>query len=472
MSGGLAPNLNIVTTTISGSGGSQTTVVVSYSINNSGRTVATTTLTTLAVQGTHGLSGGGATAGSTSTAAPSTPSTTTPTSTLASPIPSAPASSVNTQSTGPTSESAATSSNGATSAQESSTSAASATTNNRYTGGALAGAIVGSILGAAILTFLVTFLFFRKRFQRTPAQESRNGRSRRPSGKGLMAGDEKAALAGGAAAGVGMGWAAFLPQSADDKTIQHSVKTLYEQIELHVDNYYHKASVGLDEHTREALSKVDTGKLPGSITDLMSTQSSQLSVIKHCIADLLITRMTPGRDPSSSLLPASLSVYPSKLSQPPSHSRESAGKQARLHPKRAHTLTIPPTHPQPPTKPTANTNPSPPSSSPPPPPNPKTVLTRPTKSPTSSTTPSPPGAPPNPTPPPCNSTKRHLSTRPRAQALWWRRSLRVMLSAGRLLGRGRVGEQGRWSCCQGCGRRGMRREGHWGRVSWWFRRAW
>lgn len=200
-----------------------------------------------------------------------------------------------------------------------------------YTTGALAGAIVGSIIGAAIITFLVTWLFFGKRNKkRDERQSSYRGRDHRsPSGhrsRGVAAGAVAEKSSSSTSDESGFGWQAYLPQSADDQTVQNRVKTLFDQVDLHVDNYYTKSNVRIDSGTQTALSRLDDSNLPDSIDNLMSNPNVALPVIKHCIANLLLARMSPGFQDGASLLPAYLAAEPSKLhssSMPPG---ENVGK--------------------------------------------------------------------------------------------------------------------------------------------------
>lgn len=178
----------------------------------------------------------------------------------------------------------------------------------------LAGAIVGCTLGAALITFLLTFMFMRKRMDRVNASRSvrrESGSSRRRgSSKGQFLVSEKPVSTLEDAT---LRWQSYLPQPADDRTIQNQVKTLFDQIELHVDNYYRKANVGLDDSMRQALVQLDTGELPMPIEELAQNPRMALAVIKHCIAGLLVKRMTPEANSFASLLPRHLSETPTKL---------------------------------------------------------------------------------------------------------------------------------------------------------------
>ena len=202
-----------------------------------------------------------------------------------------------------------------------------------YSTGALAGAIVGSIIGAAIITFLVTWLFFGKRSkrnqhaQRSVPDRSRSHRSSHGHGTPKVAGAAIAEKSSSSSGDSGLGWQAYLPQSADDKTVQRDVKTLFDQIELHVDNYYTRAHVKLDSAAREALSLCEAN-LPreASVEGLLENPQTTLPTIKHCIASILVARMSPGFEGGVSLLPAYLTSKPTKLTSSSMPPGESTGK--------------------------------------------------------------------------------------------------------------------------------------------------
>ena len=188
-----------------------------------------------------------------------------------------------------------------------------------YGTGVLAGAIVASIIGAAIITFLLAWLFFRKRNkrdQRINRSGSRRNKDHRSPGRqdysavAATGVKEKSSSSSGDS---GYSWQAYLPQGADDQTIKRDVKTLFDQIELHVDNYYTKANIQLDSGTREALSQFNDDSLPDSIEALMANPQTTLPTIKHCIARTLIARMSPGHE-RTSLLPIYLAAEPTRLS--------------------------------------------------------------------------------------------------------------------------------------------------------------
>ena len=205
----------------------------------------------------------------------------------------------------------------------------------------LAGAIVGSIIGAALITFLMTYLIFSRRKQSRDSSPSRkrdeSSATRRKDSKGLAAVGEKRV---GRSNNSDLDWQAYLPDSADDRSIQNAVKTLLNQVELHVDNYYRKANVDLDTEPRQALSEVDSGQLPGPIDGLMLNSRVALPTIKHCVANTLIAEMTPGSSPAGSLLPAYLASAPSKLPTSSKAPGEELGQYSRSYALQRYLLTL------------------------------------------------------------------------------------------------------------------------------------
>ncbi|GAB1742847.1 hypothetical protein NU219Hw_g8554t1 [Hortaea werneckii] len=169
--------------------------------------------------------------------------------------------------------------------------------------GALAGGIVGAALAAALITGLVTFWCMRKATNRSLRTSRRNDRHRR-----LCKDDKHAGLGAGRARRMDSApdastsrasWEQFLPQSLDDHTVQNSVKVLFDQIQLHVENFYFDPHdpVNIPGEGHERLSELQTPHLPGPLVDCMKSSKSVLPVIKHCLAYQVDQGMTAGQQP-------------------------------------------------------------------------------------------------------------------------------------------------------------------------------
>ncbi|KAI6906417.1 hypothetical protein KC318_g2925 [Hortaea werneckii] len=94
-------------------------------------------------------------------------------------------------------------------------------------------------------------------------------------------------------------WEQVLPQSLDDHAIQNSVKVLFDQIQLHVENFYFnpQESIKIPPEAHERLSELQTPHLPGPLVDCMKSSRSVLPVIKHCLAHQVVQGMMAGQQP-------------------------------------------------------------------------------------------------------------------------------------------------------------------------------
>ncbi|KAI7214145.1 hypothetical protein KC333_g6196 [Hortaea werneckii] len=175
--------------------------------------------------------------------------------------------------------------------------------NRGVSTGALAGGIIGAALAAALIAGLVTFWCMRKATNRSLRTSRRNDRHRR-----LYKDDKHAGLGAGRARRMELtsdastsraSWEQFLPQSLDDHTIQNSVKVLFDQIQLHVENFYFNPQepIKISPEGHERLSELQTPHLPGPLVDCMKSSRSVLPVIKHCLAYQVVQGMTAGQQP-------------------------------------------------------------------------------------------------------------------------------------------------------------------------------
>ena len=121
-------------------------------------------------------------------------------------------------------------------------------------------------------------------------------------------------------------WEQHLDQAESDPSITRTVKTLFEQIELHVENYYRDAQVNLTPETEQELMEVDSPNLPDAIKGLMPQTRMPTLLIKHCIANSIIDHITPGSGAADSFLPADYTALPSILS----NTRTTASKPGKL----------------------------------------------------------------------------------------------------------------------------------------------
>jgi hypothetical protein len=175
--------------------------------------------------------------------------------------------------------------------------------------GVIAGAAVGAAVGAAILTFLITFMFLRKKSQKA------RRRGKHKSGSGDFSTHTEKTLPedpteGNNVALPALAWQKHLPQSADDQTIRSAVKTLFDQVELHVENFYRDSAVAMTESLQAELLRVDSPHLSTSIVTFLPQARSQTALIKHCLLSYIVASVSTDDDSVQSLLPAEFSTLP------------------------------------------------------------------------------------------------------------------------------------------------------------------
>ena len=184
----------------------------------------------------------------------------------------------------------------------------STTSNNRLSNGAVAGIVVGVALGLALLTFLATFVIMRRQ------QRSRSRRSYRPardSGTyemGSTTTRKKPILT--EANGASATYEDYLPQSADDKTVQQRTQSTLDQIELHVENFYRHSSSSALRHDNAELTKFDSPYLPASLATLLPRSNNRSNIMKHALAQSVTSSISPSAGPARSFLPTEYTLLP------------------------------------------------------------------------------------------------------------------------------------------------------------------
>jgi hypothetical protein len=166
---------------------------------------------------------------------------------------------------------------------------------------------VGGAIIAGLLVWLIMSTRYKKQRPLAGFAQRREGSSNNNREKPLPTGP----LMGGAA---GAGWEQHLPQSESDSTIRTSVKALFDQIELHVENFYHNATVSMSPEMQAELMKIDSSYLPDSVVGLLPRTKTPTMLIKHCLAHLIVSHITPESETSASFLPADFMALPRAMS--------------------------------------------------------------------------------------------------------------------------------------------------------------
>ncbi|KAK3672449.1 hypothetical protein LTR78_007756 [Recurvomyces mirabilis] len=159
--------------------------------------------------------------------------------------------------------------------------------------GGLAGAIIGAAILASILTFLITFCCMRRDIHRKEHTQAKSRRRSRRSSHTTAAGGagEKALVSG-------TSWERHLPQVADDRQVHMAVKTIFDQLQAHVENFYAPIDSQIPQDVADHLSAIQTPFLQGSVTSVLATSRYQLTVMKHCLSYLVAANLTTGGEDS------------------------------------------------------------------------------------------------------------------------------------------------------------------------------
>ena len=105
----------------------------------------------------------------------------------------------------------------------------------------------------------------------------------------------------------------YLPQSADDNAVKIKVATLLEQIQLHVENFYHNSTASNSEASAVELTKFDSPELPEPLRISMRQPRRQIPSITHCLTRSIVSSIMPDTDPEQSLLPPDFVALPNAI---------------------------------------------------------------------------------------------------------------------------------------------------------------
>ena len=105
----------------------------------------------------------------------------------------------------------------------------------------------------------------------------------------------------------------FLPQSADDKTVQNEVKTVLDHIELHVENFYQNMQASGSRLADAELAMFDSPYLPSSLASLLPHTNNSIPLIKHALAHFITACITTPSETDWCLLPKDFVLLPNAV---------------------------------------------------------------------------------------------------------------------------------------------------------------
>lgn len=106
-------------------------------------------------------------------------------------------------------------------------------------------------------------------------------------------------------------WQQHLPQSADDDTVKTWMKTLFDQIENHVENFYqNNPAHHAINPTEMAVPHLESPYIAGPVKILLSQSSEPIQLIKHCIVWSILSSISPELSIHRSILPDEFTTVP------------------------------------------------------------------------------------------------------------------------------------------------------------------
>lgn len=180
---------------------------------------------------------------------------------------------------------------------------------NSISHGTLAGGIVGALIGGALIGFLLTFFIMSTRHKRNGHRTSSRLEKRSTLPKKT---DGQAESSATPLVDPRHAWELHLPQSVDDMTLRQTVKTMYDHLELHIENFYSNSSppgskLSVDKAKWNAsVGEIETPYLPASAALLLERAQVTTAVMKHCLFYLVVSSISVKNDYAFSLLPKEL----------------------------------------------------------------------------------------------------------------------------------------------------------------------
>ncbi|KEF61129.1 uncharacterized protein A1O9_02694 [Exophiala aquamarina CBS 119918] len=171
------------------------------------------------------------------------------------------------------------------------------------TTGPIAGAAVGCLIGGALIAALLTFFIMSSR--------NRSRRHKRSSRweKVACANEPKESPPD---TSVGA-WEKHLPQPEADSDLRSAVSGLFDQIEMHVEQYYQDIAVKIDPLVHSNIAHFDSHLHQAAILDLLATTRRPTMLIKHAIAYFIVSSISAESNSAISFLPADFTALPQSI---------------------------------------------------------------------------------------------------------------------------------------------------------------
>lgn len=135
------------------------------------------------------------------------------------------------------------------------------------------------------------------------------------------------------------GWQKHLPQEKDDGTITKAVKTIFDQIQMHVEGFYNSKPRKLSGSAASALDRVS----PDGLSRKLSKAPDSLPILEGILIRWIVHRISLRSDAGESFLPSEYTKIPEQNNWH-MESEEGYGRQTEEPKKGQSSLASPPTH--------------------------------------------------------------------------------------------------------------------------------
>lgn len=172
------------------------------------------------------------------------------------------------------------------------------------------GAVAGSFTAGALVAGLLVFSLLKKRPK--PESERYTDRSTYSSNNDLAYIGAKGLPTVTVTALVEPG---FLPQQLEDAEVKRRILSLTDQIDQHVEYFYHNRNIKADGNVEAKMACYETQQMPNSLAACFELATHPLALIKHCLAFHIFSQtIAPGED-TELILPTEIAGMVSAMYQ-------------------------------------------------------------------------------------------------------------------------------------------------------------
>ena len=102
------------------------------------------------------------------------------------------------------------------------------------------------------------------------------------------------------------GWQKHLPQEKDDRTIANAVKTIFDQVQMHVEGFYITKSAALTTSASAALERVS----PDGLSKRLPKAPNSIPILEGILIRWIVHRISLRSDAGASFLPFEYTKIP------------------------------------------------------------------------------------------------------------------------------------------------------------------